>query len=890
MVFGSGRLHPVNNTGWGWGSRKMTPKQLLERMENGQLNTAFEKLGVNNAAGPIVDMTKEKIRQEVAKTAVSDVIREADDQLKLEFKTWLAGRHSANENGGTAKVMYAIPQPPTQKVYWGAREQTFQIDVSNKKPHSTKDQDLIHVPHTHWGKAALTHLPGVRDFMAEDLRKEHQYMLDEAKLVHFGPQNLEEAWYYFNKFIKQNEVKKTPFQVLPPDGDDHNYGKSHPADRRFERQDPRYDGTKLDVKPPPVVDNRPPPSMVPSGPTTSSQGDMCEQLAVHFMETLQRLNEAVEAGDIVRVNRLGTYLSALTQRIMNECAEMFERGQPGQSLLWQNFANELANVAINATEGQSAQEIILQFKKAGAKFDREADAAAQLQAAATTNITVMSDTTSSGSGSGTPTSVSEDEELLETVPAALAASEVSAQAVLPVAQAEIEQLQNLATSVYAEQVDTKDSWLRTVAKQKQQELDAVKVSLSAHQEALRQASDEVAEIVQGHGAQILAKEREIEKLKTGTSQITDELEAAKKKMGKIVEDSTKKQLALQDQMQQELLNVTTDKERAEKALSDVRALMGQQVVNLQQELSNAKAQIQELDNQYSTQIVETSANNDELQNKLDALSEIRETERQQYQTFIQQREKQNADTQLQLMRRNDQLVADAQRETEAAATQKRQLEAALGEQYMQQQQMRQTWQQYSTESQEIIARLNLQEQELREMGSQVWQQNQELAQMGSQAWQMGQARHEQLMAERRENAVRMAQMASQFQEQLARERQTLVQLFQIDSAEIEELQRSYAMAQSEAQSERQRGLVLFEELQNVYTTNEIIRRAAERRTEELIRLYGPEFWERSEAQAEVNQLLQDTGAAYLEQYNRGSVLMQELLQIRGALQRAPWQQ
>ena len=56
--------------------------------------------------------------------------------------------------------------------------------------------------HTHWGTQSLVHLPGVRNFVAEDETTLRDEQLKMAKLAYFGPGNLEDAWVYFNAFVK----------------------------------------------------------------------------------------------------------------------------------------------------------------------------------------------------------------------------------------------------------------------------------------------------------------------------------------------------------------------------------------------------------------------------------------------------------------------------------------------------------------------------------------------------------------------------------------------------------------------------------------------------------------------------------------------------------------
>lgn len=157
---------------------------------------------------------------------VPEIIQDAEEELQIEFKTWLAGKHEscdAELKERQTPVMFAI----------SGHDKLPGVKSTNAVPFSLKREEQLMVPHSPWGRKNLVNLPGVRDFMATQYRQDHKQALDEAKLMYFGPQNVEECWYYFNKFVKGNEIKKK----IEPRQDTHPHpGRHYPAEHmRSER-------------------------------------------------------------------------------------------------------------------------------------------------------------------------------------------------------------------------------------------------------------------------------------------------------------------------------------------------------------------------------------------------------------------------------------------------------------------------------------------------------------------------------------------------------------------------------------------------------------------------------------------------------------------------------
>ena len=136
---------------------------------------------------PGLDMTIDRYRPEdrrpwmdqAEKTAylmnaVKGYEAEAEESLKLEFKDWLRGEHSDNND----------PQP-------------YDNQHGGLKRRDTRGEQLNEWYPTWWGKKQLTHLPGVREY----LRKDH-VSVDKASF----DMNLEEAWAYFKYWVKRRPV------------------------------------------------------------------------------------------------------------------------------------------------------------------------------------------------------------------------------------------------------------------------------------------------------------------------------------------------------------------------------------------------------------------------------------------------------------------------------------------------------------------------------------------------------------------------------------------------------------------------------------------------------------------------------------------------------------
>lgn len=172
---------------------------------------------------------------------------EADQCLKNEFSEWLMGRHPANswaEQNKTWNEDVGKEKPDAPKRYqWGYHAGSVNPDEDKKM----QKDDWVSTP---WGKAQLTHLPGVRDKLREDheavKKAQHQMNL----LAEFGPQNLDEAWMYFKHWVKGRPITAECFPaselVTSKSGHDGTVDPEEVERANFEHQPPMRDMDRLD--------------------------------------------------------------------------------------------------------------------------------------------------------------------------------------------------------------------------------------------------------------------------------------------------------------------------------------------------------------------------------------------------------------------------------------------------------------------------------------------------------------------------------------------------------------------------------------------------------------------------------------------------------------------
>jgi len=122
-----------------------------------------------------------------------DYIGEADQCLKAEFEQWLEGRHDCNDPEANQEYLNAEGRPVRRWVY-----RTQDDGEGNSKV----GQARAGWKHTPWGRAALTGLPGVRNYLRGQVDRATEDDIKMQLLAEHGPHDLESSWQYFKHWVK----------------------------------------------------------------------------------------------------------------------------------------------------------------------------------------------------------------------------------------------------------------------------------------------------------------------------------------------------------------------------------------------------------------------------------------------------------------------------------------------------------------------------------------------------------------------------------------------------------------------------------------------------------------------------------------------------------------
>lgn len=120
---------------------------------------------------------------------------EADECLKAEFEEYLQGNHIANDPQGD-QVYQNVDGKPVRRWVFRSKE-SEDADGGSKV-----GQARAGWKHTPWGRAGLTHLPGVRDYLRNQTQSAHDKDTQMQLLAEMGPQNVDEAFMYFKHWVK----------------------------------------------------------------------------------------------------------------------------------------------------------------------------------------------------------------------------------------------------------------------------------------------------------------------------------------------------------------------------------------------------------------------------------------------------------------------------------------------------------------------------------------------------------------------------------------------------------------------------------------------------------------------------------------------------------------
>lgn len=193
---GGGRVGSVAEAG----EKKTWPEYDAQYLKHA-LNKAdrkYSSAGLLNTDGEV----DETLRHVYLDNVSRNYKNEAEQALKQEFELWLQGIHPANNGDNLYSNGEGRP----------VRRWTYQQNgVGGGAAGDIRDGWR----HTNWGKAQLTHLPGVRPY----LRAQYEDgMNDEIKmnmLAEHGPQDLDQAWMYFKHWVKGRPVSDATPLVIP---------------------------------------------------------------------------------------------------------------------------------------------------------------------------------------------------------------------------------------------------------------------------------------------------------------------------------------------------------------------------------------------------------------------------------------------------------------------------------------------------------------------------------------------------------------------------------------------------------------------------------------------------------------------------------------------------
>ena len=193
---GNGRIGSVEEA-----SQKSTWPEYEAQYLKHALNKADRKYSTASLLGTEGE-ADETLRQVYLQNIASNYKEEAEQALKNEFDLWLQGKHPAN-NG---ENMYKNGEGrPVRR--WAFQSGTHGGPAAGEKREGWR--------HTNWGKAELTHLPGVREYLRAQYENGAGDEIKMNLLAEYGPQDLEEAWRYFKHWVKGRPVSDAMPLVQP---------------------------------------------------------------------------------------------------------------------------------------------------------------------------------------------------------------------------------------------------------------------------------------------------------------------------------------------------------------------------------------------------------------------------------------------------------------------------------------------------------------------------------------------------------------------------------------------------------------------------------------------------------------------------------------------------
>lgn len=165
---------------------------------------------------------------------------EADESLKAEFDQWLQGLHECND-------------PLKEQTYDNADGKPVRRWVTrNKESEDAQGQSKVGQAragwkHTPWGRASLTNLPGVREYLRSQKEEANEQDLRLQLLAEYGPQNIQDAWLYFKHWVKGRPVSDAV--AIPARFEHPGYGTRSDFGHQMPTRMEAYDATENDRQP-----------------------------------------------------------------------------------------------------------------------------------------------------------------------------------------------------------------------------------------------------------------------------------------------------------------------------------------------------------------------------------------------------------------------------------------------------------------------------------------------------------------------------------------------------------------------------------------------------------------------------------------------------------------
>ena len=196
---GSNNTFDKKSHGFSWGGRGPAPATIDTRTRaNQQLeNLYLDKKYPYESLGE--DEIKDTFAKEHLKERFKQYKEDADRELRCEFEDWLQGNHPE----------YNVADHEEKK------REVMMLRENENDPLPSLDATEYR-QHTPWGNASLVHLPGVKDWLANEEKHRSNVEFNLARLMRYGPQNIEQAWVYFKYLVKNHRRG----ELCLTDGDD----------------------------------------------------------------------------------------------------------------------------------------------------------------------------------------------------------------------------------------------------------------------------------------------------------------------------------------------------------------------------------------------------------------------------------------------------------------------------------------------------------------------------------------------------------------------------------------------------------------------------------------------------------------------------------------------